>query len=71
MEELRITVIDNGVGMCSESSAPGRGLGLIGMRERIQALNGKFSYDTAPGEGFRIFIHIPHNSDLSATKVNT
>ena len=34
-------------------------LGLIGMRERVQALNGTFDYQTSIGEGFKIFIRIP------------
>ena len=42
------------------------GLGLIGIRERIQALNGVFYYETASGDGFRIFIHIP----LDSTETN-
>ena len=58
---LRIEVDDNGKGI--ELQSRGAGFGLIGMRERIQALNGVFSYEISNGEGFRIFIHIPHNGD--------
>jgi signal transduction histidine kinase len=45
------------------------GLGLIGMRERISALNGHFSYETSPGNGFKILILIPKNTD-DKTKAN-
>ena len=63
-EKLSLAINDDGVGMDKNVSEHGHsmGLGLIGMRERIQALNGVFSYEISNGEGFRIFIHIPHNS---------
>ncbi|MDX2506842.1 MAG: histidine kinase [Gammaproteobacteria bacterium] len=63
-ENLNLFISDNGVGMDKNSSNHGHniGLGLIGMRERIQALKGLFSYETSSGEGFRIFIHIPLNT---------
>lgn len=60
MESLRLTVSDDGIGM--DASMPGHmGLGLIGMRERIHALNGIFSHQTSSGDGFRIIICIPYN----------
>lgn len=58
-ENLHLTIDDDGIGMDKNASAHGMGLGLIGMRERIQALNGTFFYETSSGEGFRVFIHIP------------
>ncbi len=57
-ENLRLTVSDDGVGMDANTSGH-MGLGLIGMRERIQALNGLFSHETSSGNGFRINIRIP------------
>jgi signal transduction histidine kinase len=63
-ENLNLFISDDGAGMDADSNVndSGHGLGLIGMRERIQALNGIFSYETSSGKGFRIFIHIPHNT---------
>jgi signal transduction histidine kinase len=63
-ENLNLFISDDGVGMDADSNVndSGHGLGLIGMRERIQALNGIFSYETSSGKGFRIFIHIPLNT---------
>ena len=61
-DDLQLTINDDGVGMDANSPDRGMGLGLIGMRERIQALKGLFGYETSPGDGFRIFIHIPHNA---------
>ena len=36
-----------------------RGLGLIGMRERLSALGGQFKIDSAPGRGTELHIMIP------------
>jgi signal transduction histidine kinase len=35
------------------------GLGLIGMRERLSAIGGTFSIDSAPGHGTRLLIRVP------------
>ena len=36
-----------------------RGLGLVGMRERLEAFGGTLRIDTAPGKGFRIEATLP------------
>jgi two-component system sensor histidine kinase DegS len=36
-----------------------RGLGLLGMQERIELLGGELEIDTAPGSGTRIHIRVP------------
>ena len=71
-EKLSLAISDDGVGMDKNVSEHGHsmGLGLIGMRERIQALNGVFSYEISNGEGFRIFIHIPHNTNDITSESN-
>ena len=61
--DLQLIIKDDGVGVDANGPNRGMGLGLIGMRERIQALNGLFGYETSPGDGFRIFIRIPHNAE--------
>ncbi|MGB5260250.1 MAG: sensor histidine kinase, partial [Gammaproteobacteria bacterium] len=35
------------------------GLGLIGMRERIEALGGSFLLESEPGKGVSIFATVP------------
>jgi len=62
--ELKLTIKDDGVGMDKRSfeDKHSMGLGLIGMRERIQALNGVFIYETSPGNGFHVHVRIPHNT---------
>lgn len=54
-DTLRLVARDDGVG--SESFTPGNGLS--GMRERLRAVGGHLSVNTAPGQGFTIDIHIP------------
>jgi len=58
-DKLKLSVNDDGVGMDTKKLTQRLGLGLIGMRERVQSLDGTFSYETSPDFGFRILIHIP------------
>jgi len=57
--ELQLTIRDNGKGMDFCKVDQSRHFGLLGMRERAQALNGTFSIDSAPDEGTTIRINIP------------
>jgi len=52
------SIADDGAGFVPD---PGRrgGLGLIGMRERVQILGGSFAVTSAPGEGTLIEVVIP------------
>ena len=52
-----LTLADDGCGF-DTLSAP-RGLGLLGMRERIEALGGRFSVESRPGHGTRIVACLP------------
>ncbi len=54
---LLVSISDDGKG--TEPDMRGRGLGLIGMRERIEALSGHFTIRSAPGEGMTIEASIP------------
>lgn len=54
---LVVSVEDDGVG--ADVSVYSRGLGLVGMRERIEALGGEFELASAPGEGFRVTASLP------------
>lgn len=55
--ELVLTLFDDGVGALG--SAATRGLGLIGMRERLEALGGRLDCTSAPGAGFRLVARVP------------
>ena len=56
---LVLNVRDDGKGM--DLSAPGSGLGLIGMRERAEALGGTFSITSEPGKGLSITVTVPED----------
>jgi len=54
---LILTIDDDGRGM--ERSARRSGFGLIGMQERIAALGGALTFDSAPGRGLRLRMTLP------------
>jgi signal transduction histidine kinase len=58
---LRLIVEDNGrgVGAIANTLAGGRGLGLIGMRERAQALGGTFTIADREGTGTIVVVTLP------------
>jgi signal transduction histidine kinase len=54
---IHLTVTDNGRGMDVDRRV--RGLGLIGMRERIEALHGSLSVNSTVGQGTVIDVLVP------------
>lgn len=57
--DLKLTIRDNGVGMNICNVDQTKHFGLLGMRERVQALHGKFEVDSKPGEGTAVSVVIP------------
>ena len=57
--QLSLSVADDGCGFDPVGVAPGAHFGLVGMRERVAALQGALDIDSAPGEGTRINVHLP------------
>jgi len=55
----RIDVVITDDGQGADLSVPRKGLGLIGMRERVTALGGELTLATAPGQGFTICASLP------------
>ncbi|MEO8629741.1 MAG: histidine kinase, partial [Betaproteobacteria bacterium] len=55
-DEVSLIVRDNGRGM--DLHARRAGLGLLGLRERVEALHGKLELISAPGAGMQIMAHI-------------
>jgi len=55
-ERIRLSVLDDGKGF---DSTHVRGLGLLGMEERVTHLGGSFQLQSAPGRGTRLLISIP------------
>jgi signal transduction histidine kinase len=60
-DHLQMTVEDDGrgVGARGARGPASRGLGIIGMRERAQALGGTFVLEPRPGGGTRVSARIP------------
>ena len=55
---LTLSVADDGAGF-EVNGAWGQGLGLISMRERLEAIGGTFHILSTPGAGTRIDIAVP------------
>jgi len=56
-DQLLLDIQDDGKGI--DLSIPRSGLGLIGMRERVESLGGQFSLDSREGGGLSIMISVP------------
>lgn len=54
---ISLKITDNGSGF--DINIPSRGLGLIGMRERVSSLGGELLLETAPNKGLSIRIEVP------------
>ncbi|MBN1341900.1 MAG: PAS domain-containing protein [Phycisphaerae bacterium] len=67
-DDLWIAVADNGCGFDRANVSPGgSGLGLLGIRERLSALEGRVDVDSAPGRGARITIAVPLRNVIGDT----
>ena len=60
--EIVVTMADDGPG--TDLSKPRAGLGLIGMRERVEALGGEFHIASQPGGGFLFCARVPVQAGL-------
>ncbi|SNX52817.1 sensor histidine kinase [Thermoanaerobacterium sp. RBIITD] len=60
---ISIIIKDDGVGFNSDTYE--NGFGLLGMRERVQILNGKFEVNSSLNEGTQIYVSIPLGGDKS------
>lgn len=61
-KNLVLQVKDDGVGFEQEKIAAQKTLGLMGIKERLAAINGQFHLQTAPGQGTTITISAPYVS---------
>jgi two-component system sensor histidine kinase UhpB len=59
--DLQLNIKDNGVGMDIEAVDQTKHFGLLGMRERVQALHGSFRVEAAANQGTAIYINIPNH----------
>lgn len=56
--EVNISLEDDGQGF-DPADSPRYGMGLHGIRERFQLLNGSFDIESAPGRGTRLYASLP------------
>lgn len=66
---VELTVRDDGQGFDLQKVS-GAGLGLVGMRERVELLGGRFEIDARPGAGTRVHVVFPAAVVLSASEAN-
>ena len=58
---VKAVVVDDGVGMKQNGDRP-HGLGLLGMRERIERAGGRLTIISRPGRGTRLEVNLPHRA---------
>jgi signal transduction histidine kinase len=58
-EGVSVVVEDDGKGFVPESASNRGGLGLLGMRERVQLLDGTLRVESAPGAGTTLVLQLP------------
>jgi signal transduction histidine kinase len=68
-EGLALTVSDDGVGFDLDQ-AWGRGLGLISMGERLEAVGGTFKISSKPGDGTKVHVFVPLSAVQAADTVS-
>ena len=67
---LKMTISDNGISFDTETVLGGskvERLGIIGMRERVEMIGGKFSIQAVPGEGTTIGATLPVEPNIAST----
>ena len=58
---IKAVVLDDGIGMKQNGERP-EGLGLLGMRERIERAGGRLTITSRPGRGTRLEVRLPHRA---------
>lgn len=68
-DTLVIEVSDNGAGFDADAPQPRRGLGLIGIRERVAELGGRLDLSSTPGAGTHLHVELPLSRDAAREEV--
>jgi two-component system, NarL family, sensor histidine kinase DegS len=58
-EEIRLEIVDAGIGFDVDTALSDRGLGLVGMRERVRLVSGELVIQSRPGAGTSIRARVP------------
>jgi signal transduction histidine kinase len=61
--EIRLHVVDRGVGFDTEGAVPSGGVGLVAIRERLKLVGGDSVIRSRPGEGTRLEAWVPLTSE--------
>jgi signal transduction histidine kinase len=62
-DAFRLSVSDDGVGGADLT----RGSGLVGLKDRVEAIGGTLTVQSSPGQGTRLNIEVPVNADIPAS----
>ena len=54
-----VVIEDDGTGFSEPGTADRGGLGLVGMRERVRLLDGRFDIESSPGAGTTLVAEVP------------
>jgi signal transduction histidine kinase len=57
--EVRLRIVDRGVGFDTQGVVPSGGVGLVAIRERLKLVNGDSVIVSRPGEGTRVEAWVP------------
>jgi signal transduction histidine kinase len=57
--DVRVSISDDGVG----GADPTRGSGLVGLKDRVEALGGTLTVQSRPREGTRLIAEVPLNAE--------
>jgi signal transduction histidine kinase len=60
--EVVLTVEDNGKGF--DEAPAGRGMGMIGMRARARAVQGRVTVESKPGKGTQVRVSVPLSTEV-------
>lgn len=63
-EKIRGVIEDNGIGFAPEQVDVKAKLGVLGMRERVQLLQGAFRIESSPGEGAMLVFEMPDKAGV-------
>jgi PAS domain S-box-containing protein len=71
-QRVRLVLVDDGCGVDTnhqkDGGPPSGGLGLVGIRERIQSLGGEFVFESWPGRGTQVILEVPLSNQESGIR---
>ena len=68
--EIRLRVVDAGVGFNPSQRSADAGIGLVSMRERLRLVGGRLSVQSAPMRGTEIIAEVPLAASANGARVN-